>query len=338
MSSPKTRWAPVLIVLLAAPWFAEMSWGGYPFTDIPVIVLFLSPLYGCAALLIREVARRRGRGWPTMLLLATAFGVLQAGVVDQSLFNPAYGRFDFQHPAHVGGIDVSLYYVLAFVAGHVVASIAAPIAVAEAWSRRGAEPWLGRRGLCAVAVVYALASVLNFVGVKEDEGNGFQARPMQTITALVVVAALVAVALRWRRRRTTDSRVPAPWLVAAGGFAAYLLYLPSEDGWAVAVGIAVIATAVVTLGTWSRSRRWTDTHTVALALGTVLVGVVMPFWTAPYDDTVGTSAELVADSAAAAICVVIVVSTASAGHVRRWRTRWRRSPRPRRSRASRLSP
>ena len=57
-----TRWAPVAIILVAAPWFAEMSWGGYPFTDVPVILLFLSPMYGGAALLIREVARRTGRG------------------------------------------------------------------------------------------------------------------------------------------------------------------------------------------------------------------------------------------------------------------------------------
>lgn len=113
MRLSRTSWLPVLGVLVAAPWFAEMSWGAYPFTEIAVILLFLAPMYGCAALLIREAARRSGRGWPTMLMLAAAFGVLQAGVVDQSLFNPAYDRYDFQHPVHVGGIDVSLYYVLA---------------------------------------------------------------------------------------------------------------------------------------------------------------------------------------------------------------------------------
>jgi hypothetical protein len=114
---------PAVGVLLAAPWFAEMAWGGIPVTRLPLVLLFLAPLYGSAALLIREVVRRTGRGWPSMLLLAAAFGVLQAGVVDQSLFNPAYGRYDFQHPVHVGGVDVSLYWMLAFVSGHVVASI-----------------------------------------------------------------------------------------------------------------------------------------------------------------------------------------------------------------------
>ena len=50
------------------------------------------------ALLIREVARRRGLGWPGILLLAAAFGVVQAGLVDQSMFSPRLPR----HPVLVG--------------------------------------------------------------------------------------------------------------------------------------------------------------------------------------------------------------------------------------------
>jgi hypothetical protein len=49
-----------------------------------------SPLYGTVAVLIREVTRRTGRGWPTILLLGAAFGFIQAGLIDQSLFNPCY--------------------------------------------------------------------------------------------------------------------------------------------------------------------------------------------------------------------------------------------------------
>lgn len=305
----RARWFPVLGVLVLAPWFAEMSWGGYPPTDIPVILLFLAPMYGGAAVLIREVARRTGRGWPTILLLAAAFGVLQAGIVDQSLFNPSYDRYDFQHPVHVDGIDVSLYYLLAFVAGHVVASIAAPIAVAEAWSRRGREPWLTRRTSWLLAVLYALSTLVNHIGVKDEAGHGFQAAPLQTLTAAVTVVLLVTVALRWRARATTDTRVAPPWVVTAIGFVAYLLYLPGENTAAFVVGVSVVALVVAVVGTWSRSRRWGDDHTFALLVGTLLVGLVMPFWSEPYDDSVGARQELVADIGAAAICLTIVVST-----------------------------
>ena len=310
MTPPRTRRLPVLGVLVLAPWFAEMSWGGYPFTDIPVILLFLAPMYGGAAVLIREVARRTGRGWPTIVLLAAAFGVLQAGLVDQSLFNPSYDRYDFQHPVHVDGVGISLYYLLAFVTGHVVASIVAPIAVAECWTRRGKEPWLTRRSVWILVVVYALATLVNHLGVKDEMGHGFQASPVQMTVAATTVALLVTIALRRRRLPATDGRVPRPWLLAAIGFLAYLLHLPGEDAAAFVVGATVLTIVVAAVGSWSRSDRWTDRHAMALVAGSVLVGVVIPFWSEPYDDSVGASQEIVADLVAAATCLTIVVSTA----------------------------
>jgi hypothetical protein len=299
----------VLIVMVAAPWFAEMSWGGYPPTDLPLIVLFLGPMYGGAAVLIREVARRKGHGWPTMVLFAAAFGVLQAGLIDQSLFNPHYGRYDFQYPVHIEGIDISLYYLVNFVTGHVVASIATPIVIAETWSRRDAEPWLSRRGTWIVVTLYVLATLVNFMGVKDEDGNGFQASPLQVAVAGGAVLLLVTAGLLWRRLPVTDTRVPAPLVLTAAGFGAYLLYLPGESAAALVCGALVIATAVTAIGRWSRSRRWTFDHTVALVLGSVLVGIIMPFWADPYDDTGDARAELLADIGAAAISLTIVFLT-----------------------------
>ncbi len=297
--------------MVAAPWFAEMAWGGIPVTELPLVLLFLAPLYGSAALLIREIVRRTGRGWPSVLLLAAAFAVVQAGVVDQSLFNPAYGRYDFQHPVHLDGVDISLYWTVAFVSGHVVASIATPIALAEAWTREPVRrrPWLGRRALHVLAAVYVLASVVNHLGVKDEEGHGFQAAPVQTFAAVAVAALLVAAALLWRRRDVTDVRVPAPHLVTLIGFAAYLLYLPGETTAAFAVGVVVAAAVIGVVGRWSTSPRWTDDHTTALVIGSVLVGAVMPFLVEPYDDSVTAGRELVQDTASAVICLVGVAAT-----------------------------
>lgn len=305
----QTRWIPVLIVMILAPWFAELSWGGYPVTDLPLIVLFLGPMYGGAALLIREVTRRTGRGWPTIVLLAAAFGVLQSGLIDQSLFNPHYGRYNFQQPVHIEAIDISLYYLVNFVAGHVINSIAVPIALAESWSRRGREPWLSRRGIWIVAMGYAAATMVNFIGNKDEDGNGFQASPLQVGVAVAVVLFLIAVALCWRCLTTTGTRVPSPRILAAAGFIAYLFYLPGESGVALVCGVLVIAISMMSIGSWSRSRRWTSDHILALVLGTVLVGVIMPFWADPYDDTVRARAEFLADIGAAAVCLMIVVIT-----------------------------
>ena len=67
-------------------------------------LLILAPLYGGGAVLIREVARRTGRGWPTIVLLAAAYGLLEEGPIDQLLFNPAYlGLSSFAGYAPVPG-------------------------------------------------------------------------------------------------------------------------------------------------------------------------------------------------------------------------------------------
>ena len=58
--------------------------------SLVVGLLILGPLYGAPALLIRELARRFGVGWPGIMALAAAFGIVQAGVVDQSLFSESY--------------------------------------------------------------------------------------------------------------------------------------------------------------------------------------------------------------------------------------------------------
>src|SRR3954465_3748636 len=84
------RIAPVLALFVIAPWAAECSWGGNTLGGALLVIVFLGPMYGGAAVLIRETARRLGAGWPAIVLLAAAFGVFQAGLVDQSLFNSSY--------------------------------------------------------------------------------------------------------------------------------------------------------------------------------------------------------------------------------------------------------
>ena len=304
-----TAWAPVLGLLVLAPWMAEFSWGGMGVADLALALLFLGPLYGGAAILIRELARRTGRGWPTMLLLALAFGILQAGVVDQSLFNPTYDRFDFQEPAHVPGLGLSAYYLLAFAIGHVVASIGVPIALVEAFAaRRGVQPWLGRFGLGVVAVIYVLASVVNHVGVKEEEH--FQAGAGQVGVIVAAAVVLVFVAFRIRPRPRVDGRVPPPLVV--GGIAAVAVVLLPGPG-ELARGRPRCR---------GRRRGGGARRPVVAAAGVGALAhlrprggrgarrAVTPFLGEPYDDTVSASTELMNDLVAAVIPVLLVVLAA----------------------------
>ena len=92
------RGAQVTGLLLLAPICAEYLAAyddstGDPQQLIAGLFVFV-PLYGCAALLIREVARRARLGWPGIVLLAAAVGLLQAGVIDQSLFSVDYRQIE----------------------------------------------------------------------------------------------------------------------------------------------------------------------------------------------------------------------------------------------------
>ncbi|WP_345713642.1 hypothetical protein, partial [Kineococcus glutinatus] len=190
-----TRWQVAVLAVLA-PVSAEYLSAYAETTGDPVqllagLVVFV-PLYGAPALLVREVARATGRGWPSVLLLAAAFGVLQAGVVDRSLFSVDYQDYEGweQNRAAtlLAPLGVSAADALNFVAGHVVWSIAAPIAVAEALApARARQRWLGRRGVVLCAIGWALAAGL----ILRDSLGGAApgVSPWQVAGAGVVVVA-----------------------------------------------------------------------------------------------------------------------------------------------------
>jgi hypothetical protein len=87
-----------VFLLVATPLFAELlssylASSGDLVAGVGVIV-FLAPLYGGAALAIREVTVRNGLGWPARLTLAAGFGVLMPTLVDGSLFLSSNNEVD----------------------------------------------------------------------------------------------------------------------------------------------------------------------------------------------------------------------------------------------------
>jgi hypothetical protein len=73
------RVAPAFVLFFLSPLVAEFLLGDFTLAAIGYLVL-LAPMYGGGALLVRELTRRAGRGWPTIVLLALAYGVLEEGI------------------------------------------------------------------------------------------------------------------------------------------------------------------------------------------------------------------------------------------------------------------
>ncbi|MFY1574104.1 hypothetical protein ACN26Z_04350 [Verrucosispora sp. WMMD703] len=297
------RLVPVVALLFLAPWAAECSWGGFAGTDMLGVVVVLAPMYGGAAVLIREAARRTGGGWPMIVLLAAGFGVVQAGLVDQSLFNPDYladtefAELSAADRTRVPVLGISAQEAISFLGNHVALTICAPIAIVESYlsPARRLRPWLGAPGLVAVTVLYLLGSLLVFA---DDSGRkGFLASPGQLIGATSVVLALVAVAAlpRWRRRPPpAPADAPRP---TRPGLLVLLVYLGVSmlSGWVgVAVSVVVVAALVVMLVRWSGRTGWGQRHVLAGAAGALVGAAVLAYLVPPYSPASPTQA-LVSD-------------------------------------------
>src|SRR3954451_15859522 len=69
--------SPVGLILLLAPYFGEGLSGSTPPLELllPWNLAFMAALYGCGALICRDVAHRAGLGFVGLVLLATAYAV-----------------------------------------------------------------------------------------------------------------------------------------------------------------------------------------------------------------------------------------------------------------------
>ncbi|MDG4836334.1 hypothetical protein O7631_07380 [Micromonospora sp. WMMD967] len=309
------RLLPVVALLLLAPWAAECSWGGFAIDDFLPVLIFLGPMYGGAAILVRETARHLGAGWPTIVLLAAAFGVLQAGLVDQSLFNPDFlddtQYADTRATAEatlVPGLGFSLRQAFDYVGNHIVLTICAPIVLIESFlgADRRLRPWLGRPGLLVVGLVYLLGSLFIFSDIHGDKG--FLASPLQLTFATSLALALVATAAlpRWRRPSPRRARrVPHPlWvglLVVLVRFGSDLT--PGWTGVAIALGPAAIVGA--TIAYWSSRSGWGQRHVLVAGSASLVTAAAFAYLVPPYSPA-SPAAALAGDVAVTVITVALV--------------------------------
>ncbi|PSK98845.1 hypothetical protein CLV63_10469 [Murinocardiopsis flavida] len=282
---PVSRRVPALVLFLLAPLVGELLLGNLPLGSpstlaaLPVLTL----LYGGGAVLIREVAVRARRGRPTVVLLALAYGLIEEGLVTQSLFNPSYATLDLHGYGIVPGLGASAPWALFVLSIHSVWSIVVPIVLVETlYPCRRATPWLGRPGLALMSALYLLGALA--MGVATLFAEWFGAGPGRLAGVAVLAALLVTAALVLPRRDRAGGGGRAPHPPAAlaaaalaGGSALFLLYhfgasmrmLPAGAVTA-AMLVLLVGTAAAVLGE-SRRAGWQPRHEFALAAGAILV-------------------------------------------------------------------
>jgi hypothetical protein len=295
-----TRVLLALFLAVLSPLCAEYLVGydtstGRPLALLGNLLIFI-PLYGAAALLIREVARRRQLGWLGILALAAAAALLQAGVIDQSLFSVSYRQIDYWQelvgPTWIKPFGFAASTALSFLVGHIVYSYTIPILMVEAisprWSHR---PWLGRVGLAITAMLYLAASgvVLGYhLRTEQDHASA-----AQVISTLVLATVLVVIGLTFGR--TTTSSEPSPggsssggrgaWLVGVLGLAAGLILNFAPSTWAgFTIALSVVVATALSVTVLARRPFWGPRHRIALATGALLAQAATGFLVDPIGD------------------------------------------------------
>jgi hypothetical protein len=269
------RLAPVLALFFLAPLIAEFFLGDFPIVLLPLIVA-LAPMYGGGALLIREVVRRTHRGWPAMVTLALAFGVLEEGLLTQSLFNPNYTDDHLLDPGFVPLLGIGIPWTVFVLSLHTIWSISTPVAIVEeSASGRRTEPWLGRLGLSVTGALFVVGSVITFA-ISYGDSHHFLAEPGQLAGSAALAVVLVVVALALPKPKPDPAvrrsrRAPSPWLVFASAIAAGGLFMAGitvDVVWlCVTFMLLGLAAAACLAAAWSRRSGWQRWHRFALASG-----------------------------------------------------------------------
>jgi hypothetical protein len=258
---------PLWALVLLSPVIAEMLSGSTPPIEWlnPIAALFLIWLYGSGVLVMRETAVRWKTGWPGILLLGAAYGIIEEGLAVKSFFDPGwmdlgtlgwYGRW----------IDVNWIWAAWLTIYHAVISIAVPIFLAEwIWPRIRGQSLTSRRGyITAIALLAGATVTINLLLTP------YRPSAWHLLGALAAVVVLVWVARRhadrlwaWLPGRKLP-RSPRVYAVAGFGFlmGSFLIYGggPALGGFPIVTvleGVAVlVAVALLVRRTSEDSVRW----------------------------------------------------------------------------------
>ncbi len=272
---PKKSRMPALVLFFLSPAVGELLSGSAPPAEFfnPFTLLLLGVLYGGGAILVRELRVRWNKGWPTVLALGAAYGIVEEGLMVKSFFDPhwmdlgllgSYGRWAGVN--WVWSLELTLY--------HAVFSIAIPILLAEMlFPYLRDQSWVGRRGRRALALFLLGDVLLGFFLLTPYRPPWL---PYLLAAAAVVLLYRLARQLPARWSVPTANSVPRPRRFALVGFLATVAFFATfwvlpELGLPVPITLAaglllpvLVARAVRRL---TRGGMWAAEHQLALAAG-----------------------------------------------------------------------
>jgi hypothetical protein len=293
-------WPALLTLYFLSPMIGEILSGSTPVLSFiqPVSIIYQPALYGSGAILVRELVRRRGLGWGSILLLGAAYGILEEGLVVTSWFNPYWPGLSIL--AHYGRfLDTSWVWAVELTVYHAVVSISIPIMLVELLFPQIADrPWLGKRGFRAFIILLTITSLLGLFlfGFVMSSKQGYTHPPLMYIGALLLAAGLVWLGLHLPKRSLSTSvgtvTAPGLWRLRFFAFLATIAFFLAS--WAipnmvpipivpVLAIVGLVAAGIWSINRWANRAGWNVRHRLALASGVlfffVLLSPIIEFFT-----------------------------------------------------------
>lgn len=291
--SARGELAPALTLALLAPVIAEVLSGSTRLSFIFVLIPEIM-VWGCGALIIREIVRRWRGGATSMMLLALALSIAEEWIIQQTSLAPLpwimtpYGRL-----WHVNWI-----WFLFFLGYESVWVVLVPVQLTELIFRsRRAGRWLSNRGLSISSLVFLFGSLFawflwtQIARPKTYHVPKYQPPVTQLLLGLAMIVALATGAYLLRNLdilKSPERRVPPAWMAA---LAAVLLATPWYGLLSLIFGVqrhwpfwmpmlagclwAGACWAIIRY--WTASGRWSDLHRFALSSGATVVIMVCGF-------------------------------------------------------------
>ncbi len=241
---PSNRRLLLYFVLLAAVLPEAITGSTPPLAWLnPIQALLNLWLYGTGVLVVRELSLRWKTGWPGILLLGAAYGIVEEGLAVTTFFDPTLPQLAGGTLAWYGRLGgVNWVWTVWLTTFHAIVSIAFPIFLIE-WH----YPALRGRSLLSTkgfAIALALlASATLAINALVSAAYPYRVGLPEYLGAVGVIAFLAVLARRGIGRawlRLPTGRMPPRWAYAAGGFAFFALSFVMYAGGPALAGVPAV--------------------------------------------------------------------------------------------------
>lgn len=315
---------PVVVLAVLATTIPEILTGSTTLSIIGGLPVEMG-LYGPGALVIREIVRRRGGGWPSMLILGAVYAAIEEGLLEPTWLTPQI----FPPNGHPYGVAFGIFWpYAAFNIGlHSIWSMTLPILLTETiFHRRRHESWLGGVGISVAAVAFVFDAAFTWMfwrTVAMPRIYGVHAEIGLSRYLGVALFAAVLTLLGWWSTKWANGiahaagRAPSAWAVGPAAAAGALLWFGMNsipDPWLRHMPIPAILLSQCAIGVlgyllireWSTREGWQDRHRLAVFAGALGGETLGGYWLFHR-----TGADLAFEIAAGVVAVATLVIMAA---------------------------